>query len=285
MLEPFKKALVDVRIYPVSGRLTIEEDSWILDLEPNDLVLAVHYFGFELSSFPWQRVCDTGAILLEDCGQALFMARKWDGSYGMVFSPRKFIGVPDGGILVGADSTMRSPHVLSAPPKDWWTEALAVSLLRRDFDLIGGENNWYAGFQHVEATFPVGAFRASELSTLIIEEGVDYCQMAEARRANYSALLSDLQEYALFPALPDDCVPLGFPVVIPRERRETILRFLYAREIYPPVHWRLSDSVPIEFAESHTLSARTLTLISDQRYGPSDMTRQRDCFLEALRSA
>jgi dTDP-4-amino-4,6-dideoxygalactose transaminase len=285
MLEPFRKALVEVRFYPVSARLRLEEDSWTAGLSPADLVIAIHYFGFEFSSFPWQRICEKGAILLEDCGQALFKARTWPGSYGMVFSPRKFIGIPDGGVLAGGPASHSFGHPLEPAPPDWWSQALEASLLRRDFDLAGGENKWYALFQNVEATYPVGPFRASELSTFILEEGVDYRQVAEARRANYAALLVDLGEYAIFPALEEGCVPLGFPVTVPGPRREAILRFLYARQIYPPVHWRLRDAVPSQFAESHDLSERILTLIVDQRHDSSDMRRQKDCFLQAVRSA
>jgi dTDP-4-amino-4,6-dideoxygalactose transaminase len=285
MIEPFRKAPADIRIYPVSARLTIEEDLWVGELRPDDLVIAIHYFGFELSSFPWQRVRATGATLLEDCAQALFKAPTDGRSYALVFSPRKFIGVPDGGILLGGPAASPRAKTLSSAPPDWWAQALEVSLLRRDFDLVGGENKWYPPFQRVEATFPVGAFRASELSISILERGVDYRGMAEVRRANYMTLLSDLRKYALFPALEQDCVPLGFPVVVPASRRESILNFLYARQIYPPVHWSLRDTVAQEFAKSHDLSARILTLIVDQRYREADMLRQRDCFLEAMRSA
>ena len=272
-------------MYPVSRSLTLEEDSWIADIRPNDLVIAIHYFGFELSSFPWRQVCAAGAVLLEDCCQALFRAGAWTGSYGRVFSPRKFIGVPDGGILVGDGAAKSSAPALGPAPGDWWAQALEVGLLRRDFDLAGAESNWYERFRQVEATFPLGAFKASELSTCILERGIDYPQMAEARRSNYFALLSDLREYALFTVLEDECVPMGFPVAVPAARRDSILRFLYARQIYPPIHWRLGDSVPPEFAASHRLSASILTLIVDQRYDARDMRRQADCFLEAMRLA
>lgn len=96
MFDSFNKDAVDVRMYPISVCLRVENDSWIRDVVPNDLVIAIHYFGFELLSFPWRRICDSGAILLEDCCQALYKARTWDRSFGMVFSPRKFLGVPDG---------------------------------------------------------------------------------------------------------------------------------------------------------------------------------------------
>ena len=77
----------------------------------------------------------------------------------------------------------------------------------------------------------------------------------------------------------------GFPCRGAGREADSILRFLYARQIYPPIHWRLGDSVPPEFAASHRLSASILTLIVDQRYDARDMRRQADCFLEAMRLA
>jgi hypothetical protein len=71
-------------------------------------------------------------------------------------------------------------------------------------------------------------------------------------------------------------------VKVTKEKRDAILRYLYERHIFPPVHWRIEGAVPRGFVESHDLSKSILTLIVDQRYGLGDMERQSDALLGAL---
>jgi hypothetical protein len=267
LFEPFRR--LEVRFYPVSARLAVADASWVREIEPHDLVIAIHYFGFELDSFPRALVAAAGARLVEDSSQALFRSQ-WTETYAAVFSPRKFIGLPDGGVItVSADGA----RTLAAPPPEWWLDALQVRM-RRDADR-------FRSFQTVEATIPLGSYRASDLAVAMLENGTDYSLIRQTRRANYEILLSRLRDFAIFDSLPDDCVPLGFPVRVPAERRDAILNFLYANSVYAPVHWRIAEAVPARLRESHVLARSILTMIVDQRYGPEDMHRQAALFLEA----
>jgi hypothetical protein len=94
--------------------------------------------------------------------------------------------------------------------------------------------------------------------------------VAARRRANWEVLAVRLGDVAVFPRLPAEVVPLGFPVRAPR--RDAIRQALFAQEIYPPVHWPL-PGVPERFADSHLLAAEIMTLPCDQRYGPAEMER------------
>ena len=73
--------------------------------------------------------------------------------------------------------------------------------MRREFDLLGGENRWFPLFRHVEENFPLGPYRSSDLARVLIETGTDYRFMKRTRRENYLALLEPLKEFALFPEL------------------------------------------------------------------------------------
>ena len=161
--------------------------------------------------------------------------------------------------------------------------AVAVSLKRRDFDNTGRPDDWFPLFRHVEAGFPVGLYRASDLSRMIVSSGVNYDDMRSRRLANLTRLRDSVRNYALFPDPEPDLVPCGFPVRVDPALRDRVVRRLHGEAIYVPVHWPIEGIVPAEFHDSHELTASCITLLCDQRYTPSDMDRQTAAFLAALR--
>lgn len=282
VLDPFRSLGIPVRYYDAGPNLRSGRHGWIADVHPGDLVLVIHYFGFANTTLPADQLKLRGAVIIEDASQGLFIKQQYPESICIVYSPRKFFGVPDGGVLATSrmDAIRRQP--LEPPPTEWWKAAFAMTQMRREFDLVGGENRWFSLFRHVEKTFPVGPYCSSDLARMLIETGTDYGSMRTARRENYLALAARLNEFALFPVLGNDIVPLGFPVCVDAAQRDAVLKCLYNEKIYPPVHWRIDGIVPEEHHESHFLSRRILTLLCDQRYTSSDMTRQAAAFLLAV---
>ena len=282
VLDPFRALRIPVRYYEAGPNFRSETFQWIAEVLAGDLVLVIHYFGFTNTTFPADELKMRGAVIIEDASQGLFVKQLYKGSTCIVYSPRKFFGVPDGGVLTSSHINGMRRQPLEPPPTEWWKDALAMVQMRREFDLVGGENRWFRLFRYVEETFPIGLYHSSELAKVLIETGTDYESMRTARRKNYMALAERVNEFALFPVLGDETVPLGFPVCVDAAQRDAILEHLYNEKIYPPVHWRIDGIVPEHFHESHLLSRRTLTLLCDQRYTPSDMGRQAAAFLLAV---
>jgi hypothetical protein len=282
MLDPFRQLRVPVRYYDAGPNFKTGSTGWTIDVARGDVVLVIHYFGFANALFPASELRGRGAVIIEDASQSLFLKQYYPESACIVYSPRKFLGVPDGGLMDCAMPTPVDLDVLEDPPLDWWRTALAVTQMRKEFDLSGGENRWFSLYRSVEETFPLGPYRSSDLTRAIIEAGADYQSIKKVRRENYLALLERLQNFALFPTLDEATVPLGFPVCVNASQRDKILDDLYGRGIYPPVHWRIKDIVPKEYRQSHSLSERILTLICDQRYTTIDMARQSEAFLSAV---
>lgn len=250
-------------------------------LQVDDLVVVIHYFGFANRDFPAAEVSSKGALLVEDASQALFLPQQFSQSACVVYSPRKFLAVPESGIMVSKGNTGTETVALAAPPYAWWKSAIAMMQKRHDFDLTGGNNEWFSLFQQIESQFPLGSYNASDLSKMLLTCGVDYESIRVRRRENYLRLLGNLEKYALFPQIAQDTVPVGFPVLVDPSRRDYILRCLYEKRIYPPVHWRIHGVVPSEFQTSHTTSNSIMTLICDQRYTSDDMDRQASEFIWA----
>lgn len=282
MLEPFCRLNIPVYYYE-AGPGFGPPAAWLKQVRRSDVVFAIHYFGFPNADLPAAALVDRGAVVIEDASQAIFAPQVYPESLCTLFSARKFFGLPDGGIVASPRGDAIACNRLDPPPGAWWSKALAVSEMRAGFDRQESvENLWFPLFQSVEASFPVGPFRSSDLARSLIENGTNYELIKNARRQNYSVLAERLGEFALFPTLPDGVVPLGFPVRVDAAIRESVLRSMYEEQIYPPVHWRLGGTVPEEYRASHEISRSILTLICDQRYTADDMMRQTNAFLRAV---
>ena len=270
----------DVRFYEVNYDLAVPSFTWLDQVQQGDLVILINFFGFGCDSACAVQARERGALVLEDASQALLSRNVGQFSDFVVYSPRKFVGVPDGGILcINRDAHFRGID-LETPPSGWWLSALSASLLRREFDIHGGTRQWFELFQKTEPHSPIGPFAMSELSRVLLLNSFDYPTIVHRRVDNYLTLADKLGSLALFSHLPDQTVPLGFP--IRTKERDRIRQALYAHEIYPPVHWMIQGAVPEEYSDSHRVASEIMTLPCDQRYGKHDMDRIAQLGDEAL---
>jgi dTDP-4-amino-4,6-dideoxygalactose transaminase len=256
----------EIRYYALDRQLRLADD--FTKLEPGDAVIIVHHFGFRADPTIAVAARARGARIVEDAAQAAFLMR--NDSDCIVYSPRKWVGVPDGGVLLWND--VRPVPALEPPPQTWWLNAFEASLRRRDFDRGSNDRAWFSRFQESEMISPQGDFRMSDIATALLARAFDWDAIRHRRCANYAALLDRLGDLALLPIL-GDVVPLGFPIRV--GNRPALVERLHARNIFPPVHWPLPH-VPTTFAQSHALSAELLTLPCDQRYDEDDMQRMAD---------
>ncbi len=269
-----------VKFFPVDRQLRVVRGRWLNEVKVDDLVVIIDYFGFPHDNWIAQDFKSRGALILEDAGQALLSSHVGTASDFVVYSPRKFVGVPDGGVLSFRGERSLTLKTTDATPPKVLLKMLAICLERRDYDKMcgRGERNWFQLFQQMEREMPVGNFAPSGLTLAQLHSGIDWEFVARRRRENYLALLEKLGDLALFKELPTEVVPLGFPIVT--RNRDQVRKVMFERNIYPPVHWELGDAAPKEFVDSHFLSQKILTLVCDQRYGEDDMERTVSCVLE-----
>ena len=275
MLDAFQTARI--RFYPVDRMLQVSSHQWLSEVKQYDIVVFIDYFGFCGWSEFGHEVRQRGAWIVEDACQAMLNTRWSEHSHYVIVSPRKFVGVPDGGILIARGESRLPERELPSAPAAWWLEALTASQLRAEFDRHGGERQWFSLFQKIEAVAPIEPARMSELSALLLAHSIDFETIARRRRENYLGLAAALAEFAVFPELPDEVVPLGFPIRV--SERDRVRQLLFDAQVYPPLHWPLEGAVPQGFAESHALSREIMTIPCDQRMDSNDIER----VLELLR--
>lgn len=280
ILAAVKNSTASTKFYPVNYDLAIPSFDWLDQVQHGDLVILIDYFGFSSDSACAVQARERGAWVLEDASQALLSGNVGQFSDFVVYSPRKFVGIPDGGILcLNCDDPFQGVN-FETPPPEWWLSAFLASLLRREFDIHGGTRPWFELFQKTEPSSPVGPFAMSELSRVLLQNNFDYSAIAQRRADNYRALADKLGNLALFPYLPEQIIPLGFP--IRTQERDRVRQALFAHEIYPPVHWPIQGVVPKEYGDSHKLASEIMTLPCDQRYDGDDMDRVARLVAEVL---
>ena len=279
IVEAIRRSGSAVRFYAIDANLRIPHEDWLHEVRAGDLVVFIDYFGFNEWSNCGAEAMRRGAWIVEDACQAMLNEQFCQHSHYVICSPRKFFGLPDGGVLLAHAGARLPGCELPPPPAEWWLEAFAASQLRAEFDRHGGDRKWFELFSKTDPAGPTEPFGMSELSALLLNHRIDCAEAARRRRGNYRFLAAELRDLAMFPDLPSGVVPLGFPVRL--RDRDRVRHAMFRAEIYPPVHWPIAGVVPTDFKASHQLAAEIMTLPCDQRYTETEMSRMLDCLKAA----
>lgn len=225
------------------------------DLKPkkrfprNDFVLYTNYFG-----------CCGGIIdelvedypnLIVDCAQAYYARPKGRASFS---SPRKFFGVPDGGVAYGVDFKSYGDEY----PLDDSRGRMTHLILRKNGEVEKG----YAAFKNAEASLDGAEIMRMSQETRHMLVHIDKERYRNMRISNFAFLDNALHTEFRFHRSSDD-VPLVYPYITdnPRLRSSLIQEKIYVASYWPGVD---NYGNPQE---------RILPLPIDQRYGEEDMKR------------
>lgn len=271
VVSALEKNCAEIRYYGINRYLRPVPLDWVEKVGAGDIVLIIDFFGFPGDSEAMKVVKERGAVVVEDASHALLSMGVGQAADYVIFSPRKFLGVPDGGILVSKGNSQLPQTPLVGAPANWLLDALMATVLRREFDKYGGDRNWFELFRKVEASAPVGGYAMSQISESLLHFAFNYDEISSRRRENYAFLLDSIGRLALFKELPAGVVPLGFPILV--AERDHVQQALFAENIYPPVHWPVQTFVPAQFRSSHQLADHIMTLPCDQRYERADLLR------------
>lgn len=257
--------------YPVSQRLEADLACVERGARAGDAVIGVAFFGGDGDSrFADARRRLDDVLWVADRAQALDAAPPlWADA--AIYSPRKLVGVADGG-LIYAQGAIGAPTL---PAQALWAPEEARALDRSG----AAPQTWYALFQAREAAVSAAPTQMGRRSLTALE-AMPAKPMADARRRNWRRLAERLGAFALWPEIDPDFTPLAFPIVVPDAARA--VRTLASERIWAPRHWPLLPSPADDFAEAHALSRRLVSLPCDQRYGEADMHRVADAVLRLL---
>lgn len=265
MLEPLRMTGTPVKRYRLDAGLRVQS----ADIAHGEWLVYVNYFGLcaqqvddVLSRFPRERV-------VIDNAQALF-AESAD-CLATLYSPRKFLGVPDGGFLV-----TQQPIAMPEATDDASLLRCGHLLTRLAKDAEAGYADYAAAEESLKHQEPL---RMSALTERLLA-GVDYESVRARRAENFAFLHEKLQRYNRFTFRDeDDAVPLCYPLFgAPPGVREA----LRAQRIYTPTYW--PDVAAAEGAPDfeRSLPDSTLCLPCDQRLTRGDLAPMVQHILDRL---
>ena len=274
------------RFFPLTDDLCPDIAALKRELVPGDMVLAVNMFGCAPGP-AWRDfvAAHPGVSFVEDCAQTLETGEAAWGDWRL-YSPRKLVGVPEGGLLVpiSARAEARAPHIhpdmaLQVDQRPGCQTRLAPLLARQD----APQDNalWHPLHQAAEASHRISAAPMSLLARDMLSR-LDPAAMITARKRNYAHLSRVLGGHALWPETDPQFAPSGFAVRVAAQRRAGVLAHLHGHKIFAAVHWR-DIPAPAGFVADHARAASLITLPCDHRYGVGEMQTVAEVFLAACR--
>ncbi|WP_426149525.1 hypothetical protein [Pseudomonas sp. DC3000-4b1] len=259
MVDAAQRSGVELYRYGLDDQLQPRE---IPTLEADERLLYVDYFGYK--AITMHALASTmGASLIADHAQALFSPPP--AGVPTLYSPRKFLGVPDGGWLINPPSGL-------APLRAGRSQERLRALAGR---LEDGPEAWYSSYVEVERGIREEGMTGMSPLTERLLGAIDYATVADRRRANLRLLQAAFESLNRFTIAPDfDGAPLCYPLLLGDAAQTDVVRARLARQrIYVATYWRDVLETQGACATAVDWARCLLPLPLDQRYGPEEMRR------------
>lgn len=257
MLAPLKTAVTEIIFYDLDLDLGVSDEVQIKD---SDWLLYVNYFGvcslqedLLLKRFnPMQLVFDHSQAFFSPPRECL----------ATIYSPRKFFGIPDGGLLFTSQPVTEPKEI------DDGSMARCSHLLKR---LHERPEVGYQDFKNAEETLYDIKPRKMSLLTDRLLTAIDYDACKNKRNTNFLFLhnkLKQLNDLNLVVSHIDG--PMCYPMLVDDD---TIRDRLLAKSIFVPTYWPEAFGRVELGSFDRRLLEKCLALPCDQRYDQEDMVR------------
>lgn len=265
VVDAVERSRVEFAYYPITATLSPDVEFLQNVINGGDAILGVDYFGRSPSEdFLTLVNLRVDVTWIEDRAQALATGQSPWGDF-ILYSPRKILGVPDGGLLVSRGKSLGRP---SLRPTD--SEEFLQPYRMRQQDVNEVNNDiWYARFLEEEALMDAGVVGMSELTKNILLCS-DPQAHGEQRRRNFEVLAnSELASYGLVDDWDKLTIPMGFPIRVPAAGR--LVQQLAQHRIFLPRYWPDLPANRDVFEFEQSLAASVVLLPVDHRYGETHM--------------
>jgi hypothetical protein len=254
---------LDCDLYPNGLPNALAHDAAVLYV--NYFGLCEHNLGRLLNAFP------DGRVIIDNT-QALFSSPR--NAAAAIYSPRKFVGVPDGGYLVVYKAEIPTPLI-----QDTGSLQRMEYLLRRfAHGATNGYSHYVSASKTLENTQPLAM---SQLTTKLLTT-VDMTTVRARRRENFMALSARLDRYNRRRwVLDSNIVPLCYPLTLDVDVGG-IRQRLAETGIYIPTYWTDAEARIDTSSVESMLVRQTLALPCDQRYSISRMNEVADAVVDAV---
>lgn len=243
----------EVSFYPVRRDLRSDAPT---DLEPDEALLHVHYFGHRIPVPP-----DIGqGTLLEDCSHQVCSFEPTNAAYAFG-SLRKIYPTADGGFLRGGFNPVYEPD----RRLDAWLRREAIDWK----DLREAENM-------TDRHWSVSDISGQSLTTVLTS---DDAAIRHQRTANESILARELTVGTpMKPYAADECPLLHNRLLSSTAERDSLRRFLAERGIFCSIHWPVHPLVrdvaeSVDITDAVLIEEHVLSFPVSQNFGSAEMER------------
>lgn len=260
VVQPLRQLHVDYSFYDINEDLEPEQK---LSIRSDEYLLFVNYFG--LKDTVVRKLTDKFRNIIIDNSQAFFCLPH--NGRPTFYSPRKFFGVPDGGL---AYVHSKDGFNVDNPPEEISFERCAHLLKRIELGACDG----FADYKSNERKFEKRTIAGMSRLTKKLLFNIDFEWVRDKRDENFHELHSALKKSNKLSHIIESDAFTG-PMMYPYLSNHRDLRSrLRHHRIYTPTYWpEISEMFDTSNTFALYLAENLIPLPIDQRYGRYDMHR------------
>lgn len=267
MIIPFLKNGLKVIFYPVYIN---EEKDLICDyskIQNCDISLVISYFGYTTQ----KNIGSPTGIIIRDTTHSIFSKQYNDADY-YFGSLRKWAGFWTGGYAYTKNEWETKVFIKSLDNKYINLRQKAMEDKIKYLSGIENSKKYLDLFNKAEEYLDLCNIVSGCLRDRELAEKMDIQFIKNQRRKNANVILNKLRDIAIFSELKSEDCPLFVPIILPKEKRELLKKYLIEHEVYCPVHWKETELHNLN-PETRKLYEEELSIICDQRYNEEDMEK------------
>lgn len=255
VLEPIIRLGIPYQFYHIDENLEIEH---LPCLKQGEYIIVNNYFGIK-DSYINSLFSRYKSQMIVDDAQALFH-EPLEGMRAF-YSPRKFVGVPDGGF---AKTLETCPDIIE---QDFSTDR-AIHLLRR---IDAGAQAGFDEFRKNDLLISDIPLRTMSNLTIKLLNAIDFNQIKRQRNINFSKLHLRLRDTNKFniPAFTKFACPMIYPYL---NRDLSVRQRLIDQKIYVATYWPGVNQNLLNSTEKNILK-NLVPIPIDQRYNDFDLNK------------
>lgn len=255
--EPIGKLNIPIEYYRINENLEIVED---IRLKEDEFLLYTNYFGIK-DQYVSYLSSKYGNQLIVDCAQAWYAPPFGNSNYA--YSPRKFLGIPDGGVAYCTKQL-----TLEGYPIDVSYDRFSHLLKRIDLTPSEGYKDFRDNAHKLNGQ---GIKKMSNLTKSLLQS-IDYDAICEKRKGNFSLIHSELGALnrLKMPSIDTYACPMTYPLWY---NKEGLKDYLIKNKIYVATYWPNVLSEMDKNTLEYDLVSNLVHIPIDQRYDNSDMMK------------
>lgn len=261
IIDAVKKSNINYGLYRVTKELKIDTEYLINAIDKNvKAVLIIKYFGFDIdkeTKGTLKKIKALNIYVIEDIVQSFFSKHKTIGDYSFN-SFRKYLPLDGSVILFNRPNNYKSANNYLTKYSKYKRIGQLLRFLH--FNTLFNFENRALHFLNIgEKYYHNQSIKDMSNFDKFLFSRQNINRLEEKHKNNFNYLLSQLRDIAIYKSLPEDVVPLGFPILI--NNRDEIRKELIKKNIFCPIHWNLPNNREFtDFPESYNLSKRILTI-------------------------